>query len=113
MSDWHNWDDEDVDGLYVYLAGVDDEDQAEYISRERYEGEYVREGWKYFAKINYQWGEYDVVLGERVSSRLYKIRGNDIYIHFKWGLPDVSAGDEGVLDWSGSFSSFYKKPDNL
>ena len=113
LSDWHNWESEDVDGLYIYLDGVDDDDVAEYVASEHYEGEYIREGWKYFAKISHQWGEYEVTLGKRVSSNLYKIRGNDIYIHFKWGLPDVSSGDEGVLDWSGSFSSFYKKPDNI
>ena len=110
LSDWHNWEDEDVDGLYVYLDGVEDDDVADYVARENYEGEYIREGWKYFAKISHTWGEYEVTLGERVCSNLYKIRGSDIYIHFKWGLPDVSSGDEGVLDWSGTFSSFYKKP---
>lgn len=112
LSDWHNWEDEDVDGLYIYLDGVEDDDVAEYIAREKYEGEYIRGGWRYYAKIDYTWGNYEVVLGERVNSKLYKVRGSDIYIHFKW-LPDVSSGDEGILDWSGTFSSFYKKPDNL
>lgn len=109
MKDPHNWESEDVDGLYIYLDGVDDDDVADYIARERYEGEYLREGWDYYAKISRPWGEYEVTLGERASSNLYKIRGTDIYIHFKW-LPDVSSGDEGVLDWSGAFSTFYKKP---
>lgn len=113
LSDWHNWEDEDVDALYVYLDGVEDDDVADYIAHEHYEGEYIRVGFKYYAKVDYTWGEYEITLGERISSDLYKIRGSDIYIHFKWGLPDVSSGDEGVLDWSGSFSSFYKKPDNL
>lgn len=110
MKDFHNWEEEDVDGLYVYLDGVEDDDVADYVAREHYDGEYIREGWKYFAKISHTWGEYEVTLGERVASNLYKIRGADIYIHFKWGLPDVSSGDEGVLDWSGTFSTFYKKP---
>lgn len=113
LSDWHNWEDEDVDGLYVYLDGVEDDDVADYYAREYYDGEYIREGWKYYAKVSQTWGEYEITLGERVCSNLYKIRGKDIYIHFKWGFPDVSSGDEGVLDWSGSFSSFYKKPDSL
>lgn len=113
LSDWHNWEDEDVDALYVYLEGVEDDDVAEYIARERYEGSYIRKGWKYFAKIDYTWGEYNVTLGESIDSDLYKVQGTDIYIHFTWGLPDVSYGDEGVLDWSGTFSRFYKKPDNF
>lgn len=112
-NDWHNWDDEDVDGLYVLLDGVEDDDVAREIAREDYEGEYIREWGMYFAKISQPWGEYEITLGEKVCSNLYKIRGNDIYIHFKWGLPEVSSGDEGVLDWSGTFSSFYKKPDDL
>ena len=111
MRDPHNWESEDVDGLYIYLDDVEDDDLADYIAREKYEGEYIREGWDYYAKISYTWGGYEVTLGERVASNLYKIRGSDIYIHFKLGLPDVSSGDEGVLDWSGTFSTFYKKPD--
>lgn len=111
LSDWHNWEKEDVNGLYIYLDGVENDDAAEYVAREQYEGEYIREGWQYFAKINHTWGNYNVTLGKRVNSKLYNIRGSDIYIHFRW-LPDVSSGDEGVLDWSGTFSSFYKKPDN-
>ena len=110
MKDPHNWESEDVDGLYIYLDGVEDDDVADYIARENYEGEYIRGGWDYYAKVSQTWGEYEVTLGERASSHLYKIRGTDIYIHFKW-LPDVSSGDEGVLDWSGTFSTFYKKPD--
>lgn len=110
MKDPHKWESEDVDGLYVYLDGVDDDDVADYYAREYSDGEYIREGWKYFAKVSQTWGEYEVTLGERVASNLYKIRGSDIYIHFKWGLPDVSSGDEGVLDLSGTFSTFYIKP---
>lgn len=113
LSDWHNWEDEDVDGLYVYIEGVEDDDEAEYVDRERYEGEYIREGWKYLAKIDHIWGEYEVTLGYEISSDLFKIQGSDIYIHFMWGLPDVDSGDEGVLDWDVSFSSFYIKPDKL
>lgn len=109
MKDPHNWESEDVDGLYVYLEDVEDDDEADYIAREYFDGEYIREGWNYYAKISKTWGEYEITLGERISSHLYKIRGSDIYVHFKW-LPDVSSGDEGVLDWSGSFSTFYKKP---
>lgn len=109
MKDFHNWEEEDVDGLYIYLDGVENDDVADYIAREHYEGEYIREGWDYYAKISQTWGEYEVTLGERASSYLYKIRGTDIYIHFKW-LPSVSPGDEGVLDWTGTFSTFYKKP---
>lgn len=112
LSDWHNWEDEDVDGLYVYLEDVDDDDVADYIAREYYDGEYIREGWKYYAKIDQTWGEYDVTLGEKESSHLYRIRGSEIYIHFRW-MADVCSGDEGVLDWSGTFSSFYKKPDSI
>lgn len=112
LNDWHNWEDEDVDGLYIYLDGVDDDDVAENIAREDYDGEYIRYGWDYYAKISYTWGEYKITLGRRINAKFYKVKESDIYIHFKW-LPDVSTGDEGILDWSGKFSSFYKKPDNL
>lgn len=114
MRDWHNWEDEDVDALYVYMEGVEEDDDAEYAADKFYgTSNYIRVGWKYFAEAKQSWGQYEVTLGEKVSNNLFKIYGSNIYIHFKWGLPDVDSGDEGVLDWSGSFSSFYKKPDNL
>lgn len=113
LSDWHNWEHEDVDALYVYMDGVENDDMADYVARERYNGRYISVGWMYFAQIEYNWGEYNINLGEKISSNLFKIKGRGIYIHFKWGLPDVHKGDEGVLDWKGHLSSFYKKPDNL
>lgn len=113
QNDWHNWDKEDVDGLFVYLEDVDNDEMADYIAQEHYEGKYIRKGWKYFAKIDYSWGEYKITLGDEIDSDLYQISGSEIYVHFSWGLPDVSSGDDGVLDWSGSFSAFYKKPNDL
>lgn len=113
LSNWHNWEKKDVDGIYIYMQGVDDDEQAAYYAKENYEGEYIREGWKYFAKINWKWGKYKIILGDRVSSNLYQVRGQMFYIHFRWGIPDVRSGNEGVLDWKGNFSSFYKKPDDL
>ena len=110
LSDWHNWESEDVDGVYVLLDGVKNDDEAQYYADEYYDGEYICEFGDYYAKKHVSYGEYEITLGSKVSSKLYRISGGDLYIHFKW-LPDVSWGDEGVLDGSGSFSTFYKKPD--
>lgn len=110
LSNWQNWEDEDVDAIYVLMEGVETDEDAEYIAEKYYDGEYIRDGWQYYAKISLSWGEYRITLGTRVNSHLYKIIGSDKYIHFKW-LPDVDSGDDGVLKWSGHFSSFYKKPD--
>jgi lipoprotein len=111
LSDWHNWDDEDVDGIYMEID-ADNDDEADYIARQYYEGEYIEEWGDYYAKISLNWREYEVTLGRRISSHLYQISGTNKYIHFKW-MADVSSGDEGVLDWSGTFSSFYKKPNGF
>lgn len=110
LSNWQNWEDEDVDAIYILMEGVETDEEAEYIAEKYYDGEYIRDGWHYYAKISLSWGEYRITLGTRVNSHLYKIIGTDKYIHFKW-LPDVNSGDDGVLKWSGHFSSFYKKPD--
>lgn len=110
LRDWHNWEKEDVDGIYICLEGVTDEDEARYIANERYDGEYVEEWGDYYAKVSQRIDNYNITLGQRISSRFYSIRGRDLYIRFKWISPDVSSGDEGVLDYKGTFNYFYKKP---
>lgn len=107
--DWHNWEDEDVDGIFIKID-CENAEEAQYIASNYYDGEYIQDGFDYYAKITLRWDQYQVTLGRRINSHLYQIQGTDKYIHFKW-MADVSWGDEGVLDWSGTFSSFYKKPD--
>lgn len=113
LRDWHNWEKEDVDGIYICLEGVTDEDEARYIANERYDGEYVEEWGDYYAKVSQRIDNYNITLGQRISSRFYSIRGRDLYIRFKWVSPDVSSGDEGVLDYKGTFNYFYKKPNGI
>lgn len=114
QRDWHNWEMIPVDGLYILLEDVDDDAIADYVARERYEGEYIRDNWNYYAKISHSSGEYEITIGNRINSYLYKVQGSDVYIHFKYSSPSVRYGNEGVLKWSGPYSSyFYKKPSNL
>ena len=108
-SDWHNWDVEDIEGFYVELEGCENSDQAEDISRNYYEGEYIEEWGRYFAKISVNSGDYKIELGERVSSKLFAIKVTNIFIHFKWTTA-LSRGDEGVIDVFGSKGEFYEKP---
>ena len=110
MSDWHNWEDEDIKGFYVELEGCENSDQADYISREYYEGEYIEYWGRYFAKTSVNSGEFEIELGERVSSKLFAIKGTKTFIYFKWST-SLSCGDEGIIDVFASRGTFYEKPD--
>jgi hypothetical protein len=113
LHNMNYWDKAEVHRLYVYLEGVDDDDVADYVARERYDGDYIREGFKYFAEISPKWSKYNVTIGEIINSKLYEIGDTDIYIEFTWWNPDIHTGDKGVLDWRGVLSYFYKEPKEL
>lgn len=107
---YKNWETEDIEGFYVKLDECKSDEQAEYISDQYYEGEYLEEGWDYYAKTSVNSGIYQVELGERVSNKLFKIKGTDYYIHFKWST-SLWRWDEGVMDVWNSKGTFYIKPD--
>lgn len=107
---YKNWETEDIEGFYVKLDECKSDEQAEYISDQYYEGEYLEEGRDYYAKTYVNSGIYQVELGERVSNKLFKIKGTDYYIHFKWST-SLWRWDEGVMDVWNSKGTFYIKPD--
>ena len=43
-------------------------------------------------------GTYNVEIGERVHSRMYQIKGTNLYMEFRYS-PFLSTFDEGVLEW--------------
>ncbi len=43
-------------------------------------------------------GTYNVEIGERVHSRMYQIKGTNLYMEFRYS-PFFSMFDEGVLEW--------------
>lgn len=113
QRDPHKWENEDIEGFYVLLDGVTDSDEADYIASEYYDGEYIYECGDYYAKTSdVRSGEYKIELGQRINSKLFEIRGTDLYIHFKW-ITSLYRGAEGMVDIFAGRGTFYVKPDNL
>lgn len=107
---YENWETEDIEGFYVKLDDCKSDEQAEYISNQYYRGEYIEEGWDYYAKTSVNSGIYEVELGERVNNKMFKIKNTDYYIRFKWST-SLWKWDEGVMDVWNSKGTFYIKPD--
>ena len=107
--DFHKWEEDEVKAFYVELENCQSEEQAEYLSNQYYLGYYIEESGRYFAQTSVENGTYEAELGEKVSSKLFKIKGTDVFMLFKW-LPNASKWDEGVLDVWNNKGSFYKKP---
>lgn len=109
-SNYKNWEEDEISAFYVELEDCESDEQAEYISNEYYLGEYIEESGRYFAKARVNSGTYEAELGERVSSKLFKIKGTRFFARFKY-LPNAYKWDEGVLEVWSNKGSFYKKPD--
>lgn len=107
---YENWETEDIEGFYVKLDNCKSDEQAEYISDQYYTGEYIEEGWDYYAKTSVNSGIYEIELDDRINSKMFKIRGTDCYIRFKWST-SLWRWDEGVMDVWNSRGTFYIKPD--
>lgn len=109
-DNYENWETEDIRGFYVKLDDCETDEQAEFLSDKYYSGEYIEEGGDYFAKTTVNSGIYEVELSEKVTNKLYKIKGTDCYIYFKWST-SLWKWDEGVMDVWNSKGTFYIKPD--
>ena len=94
--EYEDWEKHDVKGLYVE---VESEDEADIVEDDRYFAKYRR----------LSSGVYKVEVSEKVTSKLWKIRGTDLYMYFRFN-PFLFKWDEGVLDWDGYDGAFYKKP---
>ena len=108
-SNYEDWEEDEIRAFYVEIEGCESDAQAEYISNEYYLGEYIENYGRYFAKAPVRNGTYEVELGEKVSSKLFKIKGTDVFALFKF-LPNASKWDEGILVVWSNKGSFYKKP---
>jgi hypothetical protein len=105
--------------LYV-LIDADREEEAKYISRiyriceeTEYEAygdycydEYIYEEGKYYAKSSVESGEYKIKLGEKITDRLFKVEGCELYIQFK-EVPDLTRGKEGIVKLGGSDEDYF------
>ncbi len=63
----------------------------------------------YFVPTKVKDDVYEVEVYEKISSKLWRIRGTDIYMYFRYN-PYLYNYDEGILEVSYSSGTFYKKP---
>lgn len=108
-QDYRNWEEDEIRAFYVELENCTSDEQAERISNQYYLGDYIEEYGRFFARTSVKNGTYEAEIGEKVSSKLFKIRRTDLFVLFKW-LPNASKWDEGILDVWNNRGSFYKKP---
>lgn len=52
-------------------------------------------------------GKYNVEIGDKVGSKVYNIRGTNLYVEFRFN-PFLFRFDEGLLDWGYGHGTFYK-----
>ena len=94
--EYKKWDNHDVKGVYIE---VEDEDDAD-----------IEENGRYFQKYRRLSSDiYEVEVSEKVSSKLWKIKGTKFFMFFRYN-PYLYKYDEGILDWGGYDGTFYKKP---
>jgi hypothetical protein len=62
----------------------------------------------YFVPTKLKDGVYEVEVYEKVSSKLWQIKGTNIYMYFRY-TPYLYKFDEGILEVSYSSGTFYKK----
>lgn len=63
----------------------------------------------YFTKTEINNGLYEIEVYEKVNSKLWQIKGKNIYLLFRYN-PYLYKFDSGVLDVSYNQKIFYKKP---
>lgn len=121
-QEYKNWDQNDVKGFYekheinltkneyanIESDAIDKDGNSLYSSRIEYKdtdyGEFI-----YFTKTKIKTGLYEIEVYEKVNSKLWQIKGKNIYLLFRYN-PYLYKFDEGVLDVSYSDGIFYKKP---
>lgn len=96
-QNYEDWDDHDVIRFYKKV-------DLDYYSLDE-EGEEIEE---IYVPTKVDDGLYEVEL-YKVSSKLYKIQGTNIYLFFRYP-PYLYSYDEGILNVSYNSGTFYEKP---
>lgn len=73
------------------------------------EGEEIYDSYLvFYSPIELEDGVYEIEMGDRVNSKLWRIEGTDIYILFRHN-PFLIWGDDGVLEVYYSNAFFYER----
>jgi hypothetical protein len=121
-QEYKKWEQNDVKGFYekhqinlknneyieIENDAIDKDGNSIYSSRIGYNDTYYGE-FIYFTKIKVKSGQYEIEVNEKVNSKLWQVRGKNLYLHFRFN-PFLFKWDEGVLEVSYNNGVFYKKP---
>lgn len=101
---YKKWDSHDVIRFYEKK-----EITLEYNSLDKDGNEIYDRTIVYFIPTKVKDGVYEVEVSEKISSKLWQIRGTNVYMYFRYN-PYLYKFDEGILEVSYSSGTFYKKP---
>jgi hypothetical protein len=121
-QEYKKWEQHDVKGFYqkhqinlskneyinIDFDALDDDGNSIYSSRIEYKDTEFGE-FTYFTKIKVNDGLYDIEVYEKVNSKLWQVKGKNIYLLFRYN-PYLYKWDEGILEVSYRDGVFYKKP---
>ncbi|WP_443703960.1 hypothetical protein [Prevotellamassilia timonensis] len=100
---WKEWEDTDVK-IYVELEGCESIEEAQ-----EYDLSAIEEDNRYFVSKSISSGTYEVEMGEKVNSRMWKVNHTNIFLKFKFN-PWLWRWDKGIIETFGNKGTFYKNP---
>lgn len=100
---WKEWDDTDIK-IYVELEGCESIEEAQ-----EYDLSAIEEDDRYFVPKSIISGTYEVEMGEKVNSRMWKVNHTNIFLKFRFN-PWLWRWDKGIIETFGNKGTFYKNP---
>jgi hypothetical protein len=101
---YKQWDDHDVIRFYEKKEITLDYNVLDKDGNEIFERTIT-----YFVPTKVKDGAYEVEVFEKISSKLWQIKGTNLYMYFRFN-PFLFKFDEGILEVSFSSGTFFKKP---
>ncbi len=103
-QDYKEWDHHDITSYYEKKEITLDYNSLDKDGNELYNRTII-----YFVPTKIKDGVYEVEVNDKISSKLWQIKGTNTYILFRYN-PYLYKYDEGILEVSYSYGIFYKKP---
>ena len=102
---WKDWESTDFK-IYVELENCHSLEEAQ-----DYDLSAIEEDDRYFIEKSIPSGIYEVEVIEKVNSRMWKLKGTNLFLKFRFN-PWLYKWDKGIIDTFAGKGTFYKNPDN-
>lgn len=100
---YKEWEDHDVVKFYEKKEIILDYDSLDENGDDMYDNEIT-----YYIPTKIKDGVYEIEVYDKVSSKLWKIKGTNTYMKFRYN-PYLYKWDEGILEVFYNSGTFYKK----